>query len=86
MDPLVWIAVGLGVGLAVSRVVRGSDGLFGDLLFGLLGAFLGGWLTDLLYTGRALDGLAGSAPAALVSAVLFVLVLRLLGRVKPTAA
>ncbi|MDX1419815.1 MAG: hypothetical protein R3181_07610 [Rubricoccaceae bacterium] len=80
MDPIIWIASGLVVGLAAARAAGGRDGLFGDLLFGLLGAFLGGWLTDLLYTGTVLDGLAASAPAALVGAVVFVLGLRLVQR------
>lgn len=80
MDPLVWIAVGLGVGLAAPLVAGEGEGLFGDLWFGLLGAFLGGWLFDLLHTGAPLDGLAGSAPAAAVAAVLFVCVLRLVHR------
>ncbi|HLT47929.1 MAG TPA: hypothetical protein VK002_11920 [Rubricoccaceae bacterium] len=79
MDPLVWIGVGLGVGF-VAALVAQEEGLFGDLLFGLLGAFLGGWLVDLLYVAAPLDGLAGTAPAALVGAALFVLLLRLVHR------
>jgi uncharacterized membrane protein YeaQ/YmgE (transglycosylase-associated protein family) len=84
MDPLVWMAVGLGVGLLAPLVAGEGDGLFGDLLFGLLGAFLGGWITALAATPPA--GLAGSALAALGGAAAFVLALRLVHHATATPA
>ena len=80
MDPLVWMLVGLGVGLLTPLVAGEGLGLFGDLLFGFLGAFVGGWVADPLTGAGLLDGLAGSSLAALVGAVVFVLTLRLVHR------
>jgi uncharacterized membrane protein YeaQ/YmgE (transglycosylase-associated protein family) len=85
MDPLVWMAVGLGVGLLTPLVAGGGAGRFGDLLFGFLGAFLGGWIADLLAVATPLSGLAGSAPAALAGAAAFVLALRLAHRAAASA-
>jgi uncharacterized membrane protein YeaQ/YmgE (transglycosylase-associated protein family) len=79
MDPLVWMALGFGVGLLAPLIVGGSDALFGDLVFGFLGGFLGGWIADLL-AATPLSGLAGSATAALAGAIAFVLGLRLIHR------
>jgi uncharacterized membrane protein YeaQ/YmgE (transglycosylase-associated protein family) len=80
MDPLVWIVLGLLVGLLAGLVAPGRAGLAGDLLFGLLGAFVGGWVAALLWARAPLEGLAASGPAALGAAVLFVLTLRLAQR------
>ena len=80
MDPLVWMLVGLGVGLLASLFADEGNGLFGDLLFGFLGAFLGGWVADPLTGVGLLDGLAGSSLAALAGAAAFVLTFRLVHR------
>jgi uncharacterized membrane protein YeaQ/YmgE (transglycosylase-associated protein family) len=86
MDPLVWIVVGLGVGLLAALLARGGDGPLGDLLFGLLGAFLGGWLVDPLYVGAPPHSLPGSWLAALLAAAAFVGAFRLVHRTSANPA
>ncbi len=45
MSILSWIILGLIVGLIASRLMgAGGYGLIGDIVVGILGAFLGGWL------------------------------------------
>ncbi len=45
-----WIILGLLAGFLATRVVRGPHfGLIGDLVIGLVGAFLGGLVADLLF-------------------------------------
>ena len=80
MDPVVWIAVGLGVG-ALAPVLGRPYGLFADLVFGLLGAFAGGWIGSLVGTGT----LSASATGALFGAVALVLTYRLLLRAGASA-
>ena len=72
MDPLIWIALGLSTGLIAPLLGGEGTGLFGDLLFGLLGAFIGGWLADAIHP----VSLVTSAAAAVVVAVLCVLAFR----------
>ena len=44
MDILTWLIVGLVAGVLASFVVRGGYGLLGDIVVGIVGAFIGGWI------------------------------------------
>ena len=47
-----WLLVGLVAGFLASRVMRGGGyGLIGDIVVGLIGAFIGGWLAGFLGLG-----------------------------------
>jgi uncharacterized membrane protein YeaQ/YmgE (transglycosylase-associated protein family) len=47
---LIWCLVGLVAGFLASRVALGHGlGLFGDVIVGILGAFLGGFLAALFH-------------------------------------
>ena len=77
---LIWCLVGLVAGFLASRVALGHGlGLFGDVIVGILGAFLGGWLAGLagipVATGTfSVSGLI----AAFVGAVILLVVFRAL--------
>ena len=44
-----WLIVGLIAGFLASVVMRGGGyGIVGDIVVGLIGAFIGGWLFSLL--------------------------------------
>jgi len=44
-----WLVVGLIAGFLASVVMRGGGyGVVGDIIVGIIGAFLGGWLFSLL--------------------------------------
>ncbi len=73
-----WILIGLLAGWLAGKVTRGAGyGCFADILLGLIGALLGGWLFIKLgiFGGGPLYSLA----AATVGAVLLVAAARLLG-------
>ena len=75
MHFLLFIAIGLIAGALASRVVSGhSYGMVGDLLVGVLGAILGGWLFGSLGNGGILVGLV----TAFIGAVGLLWVVRLL--------
>ena len=44
MDILTWLIVGLVAGVLASFVVGGGYGLLGDIVVGIVGAFIGGWI------------------------------------------
>jgi uncharacterized membrane protein YeaQ/YmgE (transglycosylase-associated protein family) len=76
---LVWIIVGLIAGYLASKVVRGRGmGLPMDIVVGLLGAVLGGFLAGI--AGIAFGGFIGEVMVAFVGAVILLLLVRL---VKP---
>jgi uncharacterized membrane protein YeaQ/YmgE (transglycosylase-associated protein family) len=78
MGILIWIIVGAIAGFAASKVLSGKGlGLLWDIVVGILGAFLGGWLAGLagipVATGTfSVSGLI----AAFVGAVILLLVFR----------
>ena len=79
---IVWfLIVGLIAGWLASMLVKsGGYGLLGDMVVGVLGAFLGGFLFGTL--GFAVDGgLLGSILVATVGAVTLITLLRVIKRV-----
>jgi uncharacterized membrane protein YeaQ/YmgE (transglycosylase-associated protein family) len=48
MSVLAWILLGLVAGFIASKLVnRKGEGFFGDIILGILGALVGGWLFHL---------------------------------------
>ena len=81
MGILSWIVVGLIAGWLVGMVMRGgSYGLIGDIIVGVVGGLLGGWIaTSLLHVGARVNGInLESILVALAGAVILLVVLRLL--------
>jgi uncharacterized membrane protein YeaQ/YmgE (transglycosylase-associated protein family) len=76
---LVWfLLIGLCAGWLASKVARGGFGLVGDLVVGVVGAFIGAWL--FAQAGIATYGFFGALASAFVGALLLVLLLRVIRR------
>ena len=76
---LLFLVIGLIAGWLASRIMRvGQFGLLGDLIVGVLGALIGGWLFGQL--GISAGGILGSLVTALVGAIVLLYVLRLIRR------
>ncbi|MEP6992488.1 MAG: GlsB/YeaQ/YmgE family stress response membrane protein [bacterium] len=81
MDLLTWLIVGLVAGLLASLVMGGTGyGLIGDIIIGIVGAFVGGWLFRQLGVSTPFAGLAGTIFVAFIGAIVLLFVLRLLRR------
>ena len=78
---LLWVVVGLIAGWLASAVVGGGYGLIGDIVVGVVGAFLGGVIFRALHIGTPFHGLAGTIFVAFIGAVVLLLILRLIRRV-----
>ncbi len=77
---LIWCVIGLVAGLLASAVVGGGFGLVGDILVGIAGAFVGGFIFDKLNIASPVGGIVGTIIVAFVGACLLLLALRLLRR------
>jgi uncharacterized membrane protein YeaQ/YmgE (transglycosylase-associated protein family) len=77
---LVIIVVGIVAGWLAGRVMEGGGfGLIGDLLVGLVGAFIGDWLLPRLGIHLG-TGIIALVINAFIGAVVLLLLLRLFGR------
>jgi uncharacterized membrane protein YeaQ/YmgE (transglycosylase-associated protein family) len=74
-----WLFVGLIAGFLASRVMRGGGyGLIGDIVVGIIGAFIGGWLAGLLGFGSF--GLIGTIVVAFIGACILLAILHAISR------
>ena len=79
MGILAWLVVGLIAGWLASRVMRGGGyGLIGDIIVGVVGALIGGFLAStLLKMPNAVNGInITSILVAFVGAVILLAILR----------
>jgi uncharacterized membrane protein YeaQ/YmgE (transglycosylase-associated protein family) len=80
MGILAWLVVGLIAGWLASMVMRGGGyGLIGDIIVGIVGALIGGFLAStLLNIPDAMTGInITSILVAFVGAVILIAILRL---------
>ncbi len=81
MDILTWIIVGLIAGVLASLVMGGTGyGIIGDIVIGIVGAFIGGWVFRQLGVSTPFSGLPGTIFTAFVGACILILLLRLFSR------
>jgi uncharacterized membrane protein YeaQ/YmgE (transglycosylase-associated protein family) len=74
---LVIILVGIVAGWLAGQIVRGTGfGLIGDLLIGIVGAFIGDWVLPRLGIHLG-TGIVSSIVNATIGAVLLLLIIRL---------
>lgn len=74
-----WIIIGLVAGVLASMLMGGTGyGIIGDIIIGIAGAFIGGWLFSQLGVSSPWGGLPGTIFVAFVGAVVLLFVLRLL--------
>ena len=75
---LAWLVVGLVAGWLAGQFMKGGGyGLVGDIVIGIVGAFVGGILFTILLPGSS-AGLTGSIIVAFIGAVLLIAVVRAL--------
>lgn len=70
-----WLVIGVVAGWLTGKLMRGAGyGILMDLILGLVGAVLGGWIFGLL--GIPAYGLVGGLASATVGAVILVAIAR----------
>ena len=79
MTLLPWLIVGLVAGVLASLVMGGTGyGIIGDIIVGIVGAFVGGWLFAQLGVSSPWGGLGGTIFVAFIGAVVLLFILRLI--------
>ena len=79
MSIIAWIVLGLIAGWLAGMIMRGSGyGLIGDMVLGILGAIVGGWLTGAVLGRDMVNGFnIESLIVAVIGAVVLVAISRL---------
>jgi uncharacterized membrane protein YeaQ/YmgE (transglycosylase-associated protein family) len=80
MELLTWIIVGLVAGVLASLVMGGGFGIIGDIVIGILGAFVGAWIFRALGVTSPFGGLGGTIFVAFIGAVVLLFLVRLVRR------
>lgn len=76
---IIMLIVGLVAGLLASVAVGGVGyGILGDIVIGILGAFIGSWLFGALGVGVPFGGIAGTIFVAFIGSVVLLVLLRVL--------
>ncbi len=76
MNIIYWIILGGIAGWIASLITGGGYGLFGDIILGILGAIIGGWVMTLIGS----NGVTGFNLPSLLVAVLGSILLIWIGR------
>jgi uncharacterized membrane protein YeaQ/YmgE (transglycosylase-associated protein family) len=73
-----WIIIGIAAGFVAEKVMKRDHGLLTNLLVGVVGALLGGWIAGLLHIG--FGGWIGSFVIATLGAIILLFLLSLIKR------
>jgi uncharacterized membrane protein YeaQ/YmgE (transglycosylase-associated protein family) len=76
-DFIWWIVVGLIAGWAAGKIMKGGGyGVVMDIVLGIIGAVVGGWLMGIL--GISAGGFIGTIIVAIIGAVVLIWITRML--------
>ena len=75
---LIWIAVGLIAGWLASAVAGGGFGVIGDIVIGIVGAFIGGFIFRGLHIHVPCGGIPGTILVAFIGALVLLVILRVI--------
>ena len=77
---IAWLVIGAIAGWLAGTFVKGGGfGLIGDIVVGIIGAFIGGWLAGVLHIHLG-NGWVTAIVTAAVGAALLLMILRLVRR------
>lgn len=80
MNIISWLVVGLIAGWLAGQIMRGGGyGLLGDIVVGVVGALLGGFLAAIIFGGDYLSGInLSTILVAFLGSIVFIAILRML--------
>ena len=75
---LIWLVIGLIAGWLASAIVGGGYGIVGDIVIGIVGAFVGGFIFRGLHISAPWHGMAGTIFVAFIGALALLVLLRVI--------
>ena len=78
MDIVTWLVVGLIAGVLASLLVGSGGSILIDIVIGVVGAFIGGWLFTTAGWHTPFAGLAGTIFIAFIGSVILLVGLHLI--------
>lgn len=76
---LIWLVIGAVAGWLAGQIVKGGGfGIVGDIIVGIVGSVIGGWLFGSYMVGT--NGILGAIIGATIGAVILLFIIRLLKR------
>ncbi len=85
MNIIIWLVVGGLIGWAASALMRTQEGVLLNVVVGILGAALGGWVLSPIFGVSTINQSNFSAPSLLVSLLGAVLLLAVVNFVRRRA-
>jgi uncharacterized membrane protein YeaQ/YmgE (transglycosylase-associated protein family) len=85
MNIVIWLVVGGLIGWVASMLMRSPEGLIMNVVVGIVGAFIGGWLLSPYFGGGTINSNNFSLPSLVVSllgAIILLAVVNLLRRLR----
>ena len=79
MGVIIILVVGALVGWLAGMIMRSGGGIIFDIVVGIVGALIGGWLFSTMGVSTG-GGLLGAIIVALVGAIILIFLLRLIKR------
>jgi uncharacterized membrane protein YeaQ/YmgE (transglycosylase-associated protein family) len=76
---IIFLLVGLMADWLAGVIMKSRYGLIGDLIIGVVGSFLGGWLFGLIHFSPG-GGIVGAFITALIGAIVLLFLFRLIFR------
>jgi len=77
---ILWLAIGGLAGWLAGMVLKGSGyGRAGDIIIGILGGFIGGWLAEILGLDVG-EGIVPSLITAVFGAAIFISIMRMFAK------
>jgi len=81
MNFIIWLIVGAIAGWAAGMVVKGGGfGLIGDIIVGIIGAFIAGWLLPMVHFPAIGPPFVNDVVDAFIGAVILLVVIKLVRR------
>ncbi len=79
MSIIAWIVLGLIAGWLAGQIMRGGGyGIVGDIVLGIVGAIIGGWITGALLGRDMVNGFSiESVIVAVIGAIILIAISRL---------
>jgi uncharacterized membrane protein YeaQ/YmgE (transglycosylase-associated protein family) len=79
VDLLIWLLIGGVAGWLAGVLTKGRGfGCIGNMIIGVIGSVIGGWFFSMTSLAPRGEGLVGIIVTALIGAVAFIIVLRLI--------